>query len=94
MIGRNHIQDSPWPPLDAQGKFGAGTLYHRVVAWDYQLEPQYLRASNKDSEHFIGNLPVRIVVAQLAGQTASTDMPRRISNRAYLRPGNQSIGGT
>lgn len=53
-----------------------------------------LRASNKDSEHFTGNIPVRIVVAQLAGQTQPNNLKNLMSRRLLLRPGNQSLGGT
>lgn len=52
------------------------------------------RASNKDSEHNTGNIPVRIVVAQLAGQTQPNNLRNLLSKPLLLSPGSQSIGRT
>lgn len=95
---------------DAQTKFGAGILYDDGVAFAYVHTPEEgtaprlaeggsrrwrtLRASNKDSERFTGNTPVRIVVAQLAPQTQPRNLMNLVSKNLVLRPGNQSIGGT
>jgi hypothetical protein len=52
-----------------------------------------LQASNKPAEHFTGNIAVRIVVAQLAGQTQPNNLKHLISRSLVLRPGSQSLGG-
>lgn len=53
-----------------------------------------LRASNKASEHNTGNIPVRIVVAQLAGQTQPNNLKNLLSKPLLLSPGSQSLGRT
>lgn len=53
-----------------------------------------LRASNRDSEHNIGNIAVRIVVAQLAGQTQPNNLKNLLSKQLLLSPGSQSLGRT
>ncbi len=99
MLGRRHDLDRPGGAADAPGydrldKFGAGVLYEPVVKLGFLASPQNLHASNKPSEHNTGNIPIRIVVAQLAGQTQPPALKRMISQRLVLRPGNQSLGGT
>jgi hypothetical protein len=89
------------PGYDAQDKFGAGTLYEGEVAQPWTLTPRASRpfwstskVSNKPAEHNIGNMPVRIVVAQLPAQTRPRNLNHLVSRRLVLRPGNQSLGGT
>lgn len=95
MIGRSFAQDSRWPVLDPRTLFGAQAQYGQLAARPFREVPQnLLPQGHAPSEHFIGNMPLRIVVAQLAGQTSAADLNRRISFRAFLKPGNQSIGGT
>lgn len=98
MLGRRHdIDRSPGAAdkigYDPIGKFIAGALYG-ATALQFTRFPQNLHASNKPSEHNIGNIPVRIVVAQLAGQTDLRHLKRITSRRIVLRPGNQSLGAT
>jgi hypothetical protein len=91
------------PGYDAQNKFGAGALYdddvgfawvhtkpqaHRVSSWI-----QMSKVSNRMAEHNTGNMPVRIVVAQLARPTLPSNLKNLVSHRLVLRPGNQSLGG-
>jgi hypothetical protein len=78
---------------DAIGKFGAGALYG-ATALQWSRFPQNLQSANKPSEHNIGNIQVRIVVAQLGSQTQARAYKKTLSRRIVLRPGNQSIGGT
>jgi hypothetical protein len=92
MYGRHLGQDLGRPALDAQTKFGAATEY--TTRGHYRLAPQYLHASNRPGETFIGNIPVRIVVAQLPGQTTPNNLRQVLSLPVHLRPGNQSLGGT
>jgi hypothetical protein len=106
MLGRNPSVDRAdgapaHPGYDAQTKFGAGILYDDGVAFAYvhaqeRKAPYWttLHASNKESEHNIGNMPVRIVVAQLANQTQARNLKTLVSQRITLRPGSQSLGGT
>jgi hypothetical protein len=97
------------PGYDAQTKFGAGALYDDDVgfAWVHATltRPaiatarnvrwnQMSKVSNRVSEHNIFNMPVRIVVAQLAPQTLPSNLKNLVSRRLVLRPGNQSLGGT
>lgn len=105
MLGRNQKSDRSTgapdhPGYDRIDKFGALNLYDDGVAFAYthviEARPPYwstLRASNKDSERFTGNLPIRIVVAQLASQTQARNLKTLVSQPLVLRPGNQSLGG-
>ena len=99
MLGRSRHADRSTgapdhPGYDQLDKYGAAVLYKPGVKDAYLAAPQNLTASPKASEHNTGNIPVRIVVAQLAGQTQPPALNRMISRRIVLRPGNQSIGGT
>lgn len=106
MLGRSPSLDRPdgapaHPGYDAQSKFGAGVLYDDGVAFAYTHTPENVapywnttQAANKPSEHNIGNMPVRIVVAQLASQTQARNLKTLMSQTIQLRPGNQSLGGT
>jgi hypothetical protein len=105
VLGRSPNRDratgaADRPGYDAQTKFGAGVLYDDGVAFAYTRTPlsrfgwMTLWASNKPSEHNIGNTLPRIVVAQLAGQTQPHNLKKLLSRPINLRPGNQSIGGT
>jgi hypothetical protein len=99
VLGRSNQLDRSTGALDRPGydhigKFGAGALYGDIVAFAYTDAPQNSKVSNKESEHFIGNMPVRIVIAQLAGQTQPRNLKTLVSQRIVLRPGNQSLGGT
>jgi len=91
------------PGYDAQTKFGAGALYDDDVgfAWTH-VKPQARtvrswiqtsKVSNRIAEHNIGNMPVRIVVAQLPRPTRPSNLRNLISRPLILRPGNQSLGG-
>ncbi len=96
------------PGYDAQDKFGAGALYDDDVALSYMRVAerpaiatkdnvrwnQMAKVSNRMVEHNLGNMPVRIVVAQLPGQTRPGNLKNLVSRRLVLRPGNQSLGGT
>lgn len=105
MIGRDREMDLATgalkrPGYDAQDKFGAGALYGDAVALSW-TNPTPARpfwgiskVSNKPSEHNIGNMPVRIVVAQLPAQTRPRNLRNLVSRPLRLRPGNQSLGGT
>lgn len=101
MIGRSRAQDQPVPAYDPIGRFGAAALYQPAVARPYRTAPWNrvpgwvtLAASNKPSEHNIGNQLRVIQVAQLAGQTQPANLRTLYSNRILLRPGNQSLGST
>ena len=99
MIGRRENQDQPTgapdrPGYDALGLDGAGVLYARMVSRAYREAPQNLHASNRLSDTNIANIPVRVVVAQLAPQTTARAYKKTLSRRIVLRPGNQSLGGT
>jgi len=106
VIGRSRDADMATgapgrPGYDAQTKFAAGALYDDGVAFPWTHVPQETRpafwhnskVSNKTSEHNIGNMPVRIVVAQLAPPTQARNLKNLISRPLVLRPGNQSLGG-
>lgn len=82
---------------------GVGFAYTHTpdagVAQPLRADPRWpgwatLRASNKDSEHNIGNIPVRIVVAQLGKQTQPSNLRNLLSKQLLLSPGSQSLGGT
>ncbi len=99
MIGRVHARDrstgaSDQPGYDPLGRYGAGVLYAAGVKLKHLQAPQNLTASPRPSETNIGNMPVRIVVAQLAPQTQSRLFQKMLSRPVVLRPGNQSLGGT
>lgn len=99
MIGRDHNLDratgaADRPGYDPLGLDGAGALYGRGVKLKYLEAPQNLHASNRPSDTNIANIPVRIVVAQLAPQTQPRGFRKTLSHRIVLRPGNQSLGGT
>ena len=95
MIGRVPDRDrTDHPGYDGQSKFGAGVLYGRSRMFAYLAVKQNLHASNKPSEHNIGNVLPRIVVAQLATPRKSLMTPRILSKPITLVPGNQSLGST
>lgn len=101
MIGRSLAQDLPRPVLDPQTRFGADSQYARKAAYPYSLTPwepvpywATTQASNKPSEHNIQNTSPRLVVAQMAPQTSPPNLRNLISHRAFLNPGNQSLGRT
>ena len=109
MIGRDRDLDMATgargrPGYDAQTKFGAGALYDDDVAFAWvHVKPQARqvrswiqtsKVSNREAEHNTGNMPVRIVVAQLPGQTRPRNLKNLVSRPLVLRPGNQSLGGT
>jgi hypothetical protein len=99
LLGRSHARDRSTgapdqPGYDPLGVDGAGVLYERGVKLKYLEAPQNLHASNRPSDTNIANIPVRIVVAQLAPQTIARGYSKTLSRRIVLRPGNQSLVGT
>jgi hypothetical protein len=106
VIGRHRDVDMATgapgrPGYDAQTKFGAGALYDDCVAFPWVHAPEETRpafwhtskVSNRTAEHNIGNMPVRIVVAQLPPPKSPRNLKNLISRPLVLRPGNQSLGG-
>ena len=72
MGADQQYQTQRWRPWDA--------IYHPTLAADVDSRGRgYTVPYNKVTDVFIGNLPVRIQVAQLANQTQSALTPRLIS---------------
>lgn len=78
--------------LDPRARFGAAQQYQtqRWRPWDAIFHPLMAASAesrgrgftvpyNKPAERFIGNLPVRIAVAQLGSQTFNAMGPRILS---------------
>ena len=99
MLGRDKDQDRAGGDSDQAGFLAVGfttasPLYERGKFLKYREAPQNLTASPRPSETNISNMPVRVVVAQLAPQTQSRAFKKMLSRPLVLRPGNQSLGGT